>query len=325
MGRLFTDGAEFQDNLFWSSIGSGSGASAGQKRSGTHSYTASGINSYLNKILPSTYTEWYSRIAVYISATHSSLRIPAFRSGSNEVSSLRFTTQYPTLYVNNVLVATSGILVPLNTWTLLETHFKIDNSGIFELKVEGVNAASYSGDTLITYSSMDGILWNNQVSQLVTYVDDLALNDITGVVDNSWCGDGRVGLLKTNANGDNIDFVPSAGSNYENVDDIPNDGDTTYNQGLVSGEYDLYNLEASGLSNVSILRGWIEARVRKMRASSETVLLGLKTDGTEYWNDSHDLQTNYSSIRRDHTINPKTGSPWTVADLDALQIGMKVE
>jgi len=144
-------------------------------------------------------------------------------------------------------------------------------------------------------------------------------------VDNSWCGDGRVGIQRVNGNGDNIDFVPSAGDNWENVDEIPIDGDTTYNQGLVSGEYDLYNLEPCGLSNVSILRGWIEARARKTKASPETVLLGLKTDGTEYWNDSHNLMLSHSNIRRDHTINPKTGSAWTIADLDALQVGFKVE
>ena len=53
--------------------------------------------------------------------------------------------------------------------------------------------------------------------------------------------------------------------------------------------------------------------------------LGLKTVSTEYWGDDLNMLTTYNDYRGTvHTINPNTLAAWTVAQLDALQVGPKV-
>ena len=327
MGRLFTDGAEFGDVLFWT-LPSSVSASNVRKRTGNYSYLAGGE---AIKVLP-TLTEIFMRFSWEwsVGTYNSSGYFFAFYQGATTVAQVRINTvtRQWEYYLGTTLTLTGTIPATEDQLFVIDLHLKTDNSvGVFQMKIDGVMNIDYSGDTLPgATTAIDAFGYRApSATGLYIYMDDIAINDTTGIVDNSWCGDGRVVLQRVNGNGDNIDFVPSAGDNWENVDEIPIDGDTTYNQGLVSGEYDLYNLEPCGLSNVSILRGWIEARARKTKASPETVLLGLKTDGTEYWNDSHNLMMSHSNIRRDHTINPKTGSAWTIADLDALQVGFKVE
>jgi len=335
MARLFTDGAEFQDLLFWNLVQGGPAITTvgSNVRSGLAAYRYSSGSQYSDKILPATLSEFYFRLGYKRDgATSAGTRIPAWFATSTELGSIRLntTTHFLEHYVGTTLTTMGTIQIPVSAHCVVEVHVKIGDApnGIVETKVDGIPDISFAGDSKPGADAAANMLRVYSMVSSGMNIDDLALNDITGAVDNSWCGEGRVAFLKGNANGDVSQLVGQDGNsvdNYLNIDDVPHDGDTTYNQGILSGEYDLYNLQASGLSNVSILRGWIEARARKTKASPETVLLGLKTDGTEYWNDSHNLMTMVTGIRRDHTINPKTGSPWTIADLDALQIGFKVE
>ena len=332
MARVFTDGAEFGDTLFWS-IQTGISAATDRVRSGTYSYKRS-TNGSMQKNLASALSEFYIRAGIQVDGINITFKLPMWQNGATELGSIRInqTTGFVEIYTGTAtLVATGAISLQADTYYLLEVHVKIDDTvGIIEVKVDGVADASFSGDTKPgAATNIDGIFYNG-VGTVAFWVDDLALNDTTGGVDDSWCGDGKVALIKANANGDQSDLVGSDADSVDNyllVDEVPKDDDTTYVEGSVISGYDLYNLAATGLTNVAILRAWPEGRARDTVAEGGLCQLGIKPNGgSEAWSSDISLLTSYTRIIGTvHTVNPLTTDVWGVSELDALQAGFKVK
>lgn len=303
MARIFTDGAEFGDVLLFTSAPS-TAASTVQKRSGAYSYLVTG-SGYINL---AGYSEVYLRIAVWNAGNMLSNGI-AFRNGTTTLGSIgrNATSKFVEIRIGTTLSATGTIPLLSSTWYVLEWHLKIDNSaGISEVKVDGVaDATTGSTDTQPgAETTFDNLYLSSNAGSASTYFDDLALNDTSGGVDDSWCGDGKIILLTPNANGDSSDLVGSdsdSTNNYLLVDDIPADSDTTYVQSATPDDYDLYNLVACGLSGVTISRVWAEARAKDLVAEGGQIKLTVKTEATEYDSSAIDLLTTYTiQIGRAH-------------------------
>jgi len=59
-------------------------------------------------------------------------------------------------------------------------------------------------------------------------------------------------------------------------------------------------------------------------ATSVPVPVVIKTNSTEYAGSDVTLGTSYAAaLGTVHTTNPNTGLAWTIADLDALQVGTR--
>src|SRR3972149_6225726 len=203
-------------------------------------------------------SEAYFRLALYISADPSN--ILSWLSGTTWLGTLKrnTTSKFLELYTSTAtLVATGDIAIQASTWYVIEVHVKIDDTtGALDVRVDGVDDAAFAGDTKPGAETTFNTLRYHGGSN-TSYYDDLAMNDTNGSVDNSWCGDGKIILLKPNANGDSSQWDGSDGNQVDNyllVDDIPSDDDTTYVQSAILANKDLYNLAASGLSDVVILR-----------------------------------------------------------------------
>jgi hypothetical protein len=157
--------------------------------------------------------------------------------------------------------------------------------------------------------------------------DDLAMNDTTGGADNSWCGDGRIIAIKPNAAGNYTQWTPSAGSNWQNVDEVPSNSDTDYNSESLASDKDSYNLEACGLTSVTIKRVWIEMRAKNTVADGSQARMFLRAGGTDY-NDSVGARALTASYVRyvsgEWTTDPSDAAAWTTTDLDALEVGVEV-
>lgn len=337
MTRIFTDGAERGDNLFWDYLIGGAvitgGANTADFRSGAWGYrfphSSSNGNGYKNF---TAVDEGFWRIGWKISHNENAQHNVQLRtSTTNLVSICLDTANYHfQVAVNGTAVATGTFTYVLNTWYLLELHAKIsDASGVIQLKVDGVLDIDYSGDTLTgANTTFDNIYFvtNSSTDGGILFVDDLAFNDVAGAVDNSWPGDGRIIMLLPNAAGDVTQLTPSTGANYTCVDERPHNSDTDYVEGGTLDTYDLYNLAASGLVTGSIInRVWVTAVARDTVANGGKVKIGMKTEGTEYFGDDLTLTTGYLSVDGpEQLVNPQTGVAWTIAELDALQAGFKV-
>lgn len=323
MARLVTDGAEMGDNIGYATTNFA--ASTSQKRSGNYSYYANDAVGLLMAINPAN--EIYVRFGYYTD-TETQNSLFAWQSDSSTVlGNLTLENYLLKLKVGASIVASSAGSFSKNTWYLFEVHIKIaDSGGVIEVKVDGLTWFNYSGDTKpSTASNISHLRFAKQYNGV--YFDDIAVNDTTGAVDNSWCGDGHAIALVPNANGDLSQLTGSDGNSTDNyllVDETPSNSDTDYVEGSTVDQKDLYNLSASGLSNVNILRVWGESRSKDTTTAGGLLAITLKTEGTEYDSGDIALSTSYAAVKGpEYRVNPQTGVAWTVAELDALQVGPK--
>lgn len=332
MARVYTDGAENGDVLFFDGGYAGITASTLVARSGNYSYRCANVVWGTKTITP--VSEGYWRFSFYRNDVSQGARIFYWYSDATELGSLRIqaTTNKLEAYRSQIdLAAVGSLALSPNTQYIIEIYVKIaDSGGSIKVKIDGLPTLDidYTGDTKPgTQTTINSVRYTQpQNSSAVYYFDDLAMNDTTGSVDNSWCGDGRVIILPTNDDGDVTMLIPSSGiDNWAMVDEIPNDGDTTYVMGSGINDYDLYTLSDSSLADVNILRVWPASTSRKTIATPGKLAFMLKTNGVEYTQSGLDLLTSYARVTGSGYIdNPQTGVDWTISELDALQVGIKI-
>jgi len=336
MTRVWTEGWEFRD-LIGYCIGGGSvilpTISTGVKRSGAASMGVHTVSnpgfSWLYKTIDPALSECYLRFAVYLDPDPLSLRTPKIYFDTD--SYITFGTCFNiNLVINGVLVETGITTLYQNIWYLIEVHFvKSATVGSVEIKLDGMSSleVDYSGNTgadpisQIKFDMAPGFL--GEVSD--AYFDDIAMNDISGGVDDSWCGEGKIIVMMPNDDSTPLELTPSAASDHHLlVDEVPTDSDTTYVEGSVVDEEDMYNLTPSGLVDVDINRVWTEARTRKTAAIDGHVALITKAaGGAEVSGGDVELLTTYTIkvLGAEELVNPVDSNPWEVADVDLIEIG----
>lgn len=332
MTRLWWDGAEDPAGLAVLSGSSGVSIVSSPVRSGLKAFLI-GYGGYAYKNF-SGISEGYFKIGWQISSNYDYTKTIRFRNGTTELFTLGLSTinNKFNILVGGSVVATGSFIYAINTFYLLEFHIKIaDTGGLIQLKVEGNLDIDYSGDTQPgAATTIDNLYlstnYNQATGAAFVYFDDIAINDTNGTVDNSWCGEGRIEYRTTNAAGDINQLTPSAGNNFECVDELAQDGDATYVEGSTVDNRDLYNLAASGLAAGSTInRVKPVASARDTVANGGKIALGMKTNATEYFGSDLVLTTGYTPVQgAEHLVNPNTGVAWTIAELDALQVGVKV-
>jgi len=329
MARLFTDGAEMGDTLFWSTPASVTNVTT-SPRSGSRCYQLSANGGTCSRSF-SPLSEVFGRTAFYVSSAFNSQdNHLIWRSGVVVMGSIRINTGTAKLeaYVGaSTLVATGVGTLQVNSWYSLEYHIVIGLGGSITCKIDGITDLTYSGNTIVSsVSTIDNIGFGKTgTSGSTSRYDDIALNDTTGGVDNSWTGDGKVVMIRPTAAGDVTQLTPSAGANWECVDETP-PNQTDNVSSATAGQYDLYNCGTITLAaNEVINRILVTARARENSATGDSIALGVKTGGTEFFGSNQAVTTVYSYYAgSDLTTNPDTAAAWAQADIDALQVGVKV-
>lgn len=287
-------------------------------------------------VLPAVYSELYFRLgARLISSAYAVANIIGF--GHSSANTLNICSDNAGgLYVvrgtpggGTLLLSDTGIF-PMGDWCCLEGHIVFDGAvGVVQLKVDGVDVADASGlDTGATvwvvrpgHTSEFGAYPFNV--GMIQYIDDLAINDVNGTENNSWIGRGGIYPVCVNAAGTHSEFTPSAGSNWECVDEVPPDDDTSYVESATVGHRDLYAtsglVPADGL--ISAVQWCGMARLAEPGIGGVRRLV--RHSGVDY--ESADLTVDASyRAKRDILELAPDGTPWTVAKVNALEIGQKV-
>lgn len=277
--------------------------------------------------LPGSYAQYYVRFAWYI-ASNSTLHY--FRSLS-DATNMHFvqTNADRSLSIgtgaSTVVATTAAGIFNLAEWFVVELYGDIADSGTLTLKLGGAVVATYSGDTKpSTQTTINTLTWK-AISSSAAYVDDLAVNDTTGAVDNSWCGDGHIIALVPNAAGTTTQWTPSTGDNYTCVDEVPSNDDTDYVSTTSADQIDLYNLTTSDLlTGATINRVWIETNAKKATADATDIHTVLRPASTNYASDGLLLTTSYLPVRSaEYLTNPDDSEAWEKSDIDSLQVGIK--
>lgn len=331
MTRLFTEGFEMGDGLFFTSKSGGSISSA-TKRSGNYAWSIYMVD-WASKNFSPAASEFYLRYAFYTDAADNGRRIQ-WRSGTTILGGIGFNTPDGTgsgalrVYVGETEVMDGSIYCQANTWYLVEAHVIIsDTVGVIQVRLDGSMEIDYSGDTkpgtattannLIYYASWLG----------TTVFDDLALNDTNGEEDSGWCGDGHVIFLKPNADSTPLDMTPSTpGTHYTLVDELPANT-TDYVSGSVAGLIDTFDIETFTPTGQTITRVWTESRSLDTLAEGGYISLGIVPDGGSALFSGSILQLTSLTQSKGvvHTLNPISGSGWEKEDLDALKVTVRAD
>ena len=119
---------------------------------------------------------------------------------------------------------------------------------------------------------------------------------------------------------------------WQCVDDSPNDGDTSYIVSTTSGTTDsLFNIldwtsTPAPPSPLSIVNVVVEASCRKTGAPSVDVRILVRSSGTTFADGTAQDCANsatYTTWTETWTTDPLDGLPWTLADINALQVGVR--
>lgn len=171
--------------------------------------------------------------------------------------------------------------------------------------------------------------------------DNGAVNDASGSIQNSWCGQGELIQLNPNAAGDNTQWTPLAGNNWDNTEETPPDDATTYNQSNTLNQIDDFNLVATPAAMASddvISAVMIAPRfaISNTTGADPDFVVRIKASGggtvEESANISGGGSTAWASYR---TASPAiyplvlydlpgaSTTAWTKADLDTAQVGVR--
>lgn len=182
--------------------------------------------------IPGDLTEFYSRIWIYLRsiAWEGGTTFPVenhiikFRDATNanlisiRWMSLTMTTSTFALYVNGVLIG--NFIIPYSNWTKLDFYLKSNaTTGAYTFKVNDIVLYTATGVNTgikilksLYFGSYETIpQYDLSIPEISIKFDDLAINDTTGVVNNSWCGSGTIFGLKPKNVGNKSQFNESYG------------------------------------------------------------------------------------------------------------------
>lgn len=337
MTRIFNDGAEMVDLKFWDGINNSPPTveSATPFVSEYYYEIKSGGARYVWRNLPAAISECYTRVRVRANALDTGHMFINFRTGGTNVAwvGMNALNQFIATVTTVGLVGTSAAVMVEDTWYLIEVYFKEANApnGRFVVKVDENIVIDYTGDTQpAAVTTFDNVMYLCGGGGPLL-IDDLALNDTNGAVDNSWCGDGIYVKVEPDGDGTHSNFHGSDGddvNNYALCDEYPKDDDTTYvYHDNTSGVQQQFTLSHLSFTGYTILRLYAEARARKTASTAMTIKLGqLASGGSDVVSAGRALYVgSYNRVIGDDAlVNPVDGNPWEEADIDALEFVAQV-
>jgi hypothetical protein len=233
------------------------------------------------------------------------------------------------------VIGTSSLSIPieLGQWRHIEWRAVIsDTTGAVEVRVDGVTAITYSGDTRNggTVGAIND--FGLQVFDFANYTDmmqlcDLFIWDESGTGDyTGWMGDMKIETLRPNGNGSANQLVGSDGNSVDNyllVDETtPSASD--YNGSATIGQRDLYAVSnlSSTAGNVKAVQ--VHAQAFKSDATAASMKVLTKSGVNENVSASFALPSTAGWIESDIQVAKPGGGSWTISDVNSMEIGAEV-
>lgn len=124
-------------------------------------------------------------------------------------------------------------------------------------------------------------------------------------------------------------LTPSAGTNWSNVNaGVGSSADASYNEGLTAGLEDLYTMTNSALTQPDISE--VVSVTAYLRVDRDGVGLlntspSVRVGGTTYYGLHQGLPDTFDLVTYTWDVSPDTGSAWTIAEINAIEAGVKFE
>lgn len=318
----------------WSSSGSTPSYIAG--RNGDAWTTTSTSHSATKQVAPADeHATFIAGMAVYLTTAPSSAN-PFLTFASDSGVTLHVSLYLGTDRVitvrrgSTVIGAASPYTLPTGQWHYVELKATLhDTTGSFELRVDNVMVDSGTGlDTKNagTKTVFDAaILRGTGVSSL--RFDDFYFCNAAGPTNNDFVGDCVVETIYPNGNGNSSQWVGSDSNSTDNyllVDESGAPSTADYVESDVAGNKDLYDMQSLAHASAAVKGVQVCNYVAKSDAGSRTMRNRVRSSTTEANGAEETLSTSYKVITTILETDPDTTAAWTVAGVNAAQVGSEV-
>lgn len=212
-----------------------------------------------------------------------------------------------------------------NAWNYIEVKATINNSsGAVLVWLNGADdpilniAATDTQATAHAYSTL--LQWADG------YLDDCYVLNTTGdAPGNDRLGDVRVRCLYPTAAGSFAEWSPLASTNVSNVDDAGTpDDDTTYNSTALNAKKDTFTITHLPETSAAIIAVQERWRARKTDAGAKSAKPKIISGVAGLTGPTKSLSTSYASyLGTILELNPDGAAVWTIASVNALEIGVE--
>jgi hypothetical protein len=333
MARIWTsNGAEGGDVYEWD-VPNTVQASTNQARTGAYSYRCIGFTpSAPWKDLGSEYGELFLRAPIWCGSNGDFEGAIEYYDGSdNLIGSLELHIAGPSsqmrVKVGTSVVATASMPWYPGEWHVIEMRLHINASGHITVKFDGTQKINYSGNTTNGHTGVQQLVPRCMDRNLGSYIDDWAVNDTSGGVDDTWLGDGGINALTPNGAGNYADLIASAGTPYQCVDDVPHNSDTDYVYESTADKkstYAMSNLPTLPL-NSSISRVIVRMVARESAAAGDKIATLLRSGSTDDQGADQSLTISYFAYQsQEYLTDPADDAAWTSTKVNALEAGAVV-
>lgn len=283
-----------------------------------------------------TPTTVYLAFAIkFITLTGSSASIATMFDSSNTVRAYLSHTNSGALTLydgSGNLLATANVGMSAGNWYHIQWKYTPSASCASDSNIVKFNNTAVINVTSGTRTT-SGTTYNAQgfsigsisgaLNSFTCYFDDLYFLDNTGSDFNDFLGDRFIGYYSVNGNGYYNQFTPvGAASNYlaaqtYNGDTSYCSSDELYRQSFTLGTFPDSIESILAIQNVAI--------AKKSGSGDHTIKNLLRINGTDYEGSSSlSLGTTYGQNIDLLTVNPDTGLPFTDADIQAMNTGIRV-
>jgi len=134
-------------------------------------------------------------------------------------------------------------------------------------------------------------------------------------------------LLRPNAPGhspQSLGQYPTTGEQWDKVCEVTPDENATYLYCINAFFWNMFNLPDHTTETDTIVS--VKVTIRCKRSGEDAYAYPMvRTGDTSYYGAYQSLPTDWANHSHQWDTNPKTGLPWTWADIDALQIGVALQ
>jgi hypothetical protein len=298
--------------------------STAQARSGSCSLYISTNSSYGTLPLATSVSELYLRVGIR----------PPVTSGDGIVFELRNSSNGTMLQVGRRAAGILYYIIPGKTtidgtrlapgdqWFCLQVYLNIaSNGGRLIAYVDATQDVDYTGNTQATTPANVAHLRLGSGIYPV-YFDDVAVNDTTGSINNSWPGRGGIYAVRPSGAGAYTEWsVSGASANWDAVDEVP-PSTTDYVYTAEAGKIDTYQAsDLSAAGSISAARYYAYAQLNEAGEAGIKPIYYI--NNTAYEGTAIALEPSWRYASEIVQTSPATGNAWTVSEINAMQLGVK--
>lgn len=208
-------------------------------------------------------------------------------------------------------------------------HFECEvsgSSGAAEVRINGVtilSTASSGATGEIAQVMVAGCYGYPKTGALgiSMLVDDLACRDNLGTKNNGWIGDQKCYTRFPDQDGLELDWLPSEGvTSWPMLDNVPPLDATQYLQASEAGKRTAVGIASFPTEIVAISGVYTATRLWKTDAGNAKVAVDIISGGVETSHNNHPISTRPAWYGDITELNPSTGAPWLVTEINAAEV-----